>query len=137
MNESFFIVFPTRLKFFTDVHSFLINVDLRKLFEEGVETRCIMHEACEVQTFLEKYMCRKYQRDNPVNIASRNKRAAQTYGRKKNEMAEECGKYVPHEHILIIYVPSVCSFRVYGSVHFSHAFVHFATFRRYLFFRKA
>lgn len=30
--------------------------------------------------------------------------ARSVYGRKKNEMAEECGKYVPHVSILIIYV---------------------------------
>lgn len=46
-------------------------------------------------------------------------------------------KYVPRVNILIIYVPPVCARRIYGPVHFSHAFVHLATFRRYLFLLEA
>lgn len=39
-------------------------------------------------------------------------------------------------YVLIIYVSSVCAFCVYGSVHFSHTFVHLAAFYRYLLFFK-
>jgi len=74
-----------------------------------------------VKSVLEKCMRKWYRRDSLLNIASRNERAAQMYGRKQNEMAEECGKYVPRERTYHLCFFCLCFPRLWPlpSVHFT------------------